>query len=84
MTNPGLPSFDSLSFEDAVHLFKSWGFQVDPGPGPEEVTLILNASDHRTYSVCPVDALTQMAIVALRVRLVNGTLCQALTQLRRH
>jgi hypothetical protein len=40
-----------LSFEDAVRLFKQWGFQVEPGPRPEEVTLILEGPGHRTYAV---------------------------------
>jgi hypothetical protein len=59
---------DSLSLEDAVQLFKQWGFQVEPGPRPEEVTLIIDAPDHRTYSVHPADMLPRMSAVALRVR----------------
>ncbi len=61
-------TFNSLSLEDAVQLFKQWGFQVEPGPRPEEVTLIIDAPDHRTYCVHPANMLPHMAAVALRVR----------------
>jgi hypothetical protein len=77
VTKPELPLFSSLSFEDAVRLFKGWGFQVEPGPSPEEVTLILDAPDHRTYCVHPASILTQMAAVALRVRFLNGAMYEA-------
>jgi hypothetical protein len=65
---PDSAAFNSLSLEDAVQLFKQWGFQVEPGPRPEEVTLIIDAPDHRTYSVHPASMLPHMAAVALRVR----------------
>jgi hypothetical protein len=79
---PELPPFSSLSFEDAVRLFKSWGFQVEPGPSLEEVTLILDTPDHRTYCVHPASSLPQMAAVALRVRFLNGAMYEASSRLR--
>lgn len=69
-----VPDFDSLSFEDAVRLFEQWGFQVEPGPRPEEVTLILEGPDYRTCSVHDGHILPKMAAVALRARWQNGTL----------
>lgn len=77
MLQSKLPQFSSLSFEDAVKLFKSWGFQVEPGPQLEDVTLIIESPDHRTYSVHPVSMLPQMAAVALRVRMQNGAMYEA-------
>ena len=68
------PSFKELSFEDAVKLFKQWGFEVEPGPRPEQVTLILEGPDYRTYSVYEARMLPQIAAVALRVRWNNGTI----------
>lgn len=82
MTQPELPLFSSLSFEDAVRLFKSWGFQVEPGPRPEEVTLILDGPDHRTYCVQPASMLPHMAAVALRVRFLNGAMYEVSSKLR--
>jgi len=79
---PKLPQYNGLSFEEAVRLFKGWGFQVELGPGPEEVTLILDEPDHRTYSVHPTSLLPQMAAVALRVRLMNGAMYEASSLLR--
>ena len=60
-----------LSFEDAVRLFKQWGFQVEPGPRPEEVTLILEGPGHRTYAVYEASMLPQIASVALDIRWQN-------------
>jgi hypothetical protein len=60
-----------LSFEDAVRLFKQWGFQVEPGPRPEEVTLILEGPSHRTYAVYEASMLPQIAAVALDIRWHN-------------
>jgi hypothetical protein len=64
--------FDSgapaLSYAEAVALFEAWGFRVEPGPQPEEVTLIIDAPDHRNYSVYPVALLPAVAAVALSVR----------------
>jgi hypothetical protein len=82
VTKPELPLFSLLSFEDAVRLFKSWGFQVEPGPRPEEVTLILVEPDHRMYSVHPASILPQMAAVALRARFLNGAMYETSSQLR--
>ena len=69
-----MPDFGSLSFEEAIRLFKQWGFQVEPGPRPEEITLILEGPDYRTYSVHDAHVLPEMAAVALRARWQNGTL----------
>ncbi len=82
MTKSELPQSSPLSFEDAVSLFKSWGFQVELGPRPEEVTLLLVAPDYRTYCVYPICLLPQMAAVALRVRMQNGAMYEASRQLR--
>jgi hypothetical protein len=82
VTKPELPSFRSLSFEDAVRLFKIWGFQVEPGPRPEEVTLILEAPNHQTYCVHPACLLPQMAAIALRVRMQNGAMYKMSAELR--
>jgi len=60
-----------LSFEGAVRLFKQWGFQVEPGPHPEEVTLILEGPGHRTYVVYEASMLPQIAAVALDIRWQN-------------
>jgi hypothetical protein len=61
-----------LSFEGAVRLFKQWGFQVEPGPRPEEVTLILEGPGHRTYAVYEASMLPQIAAVAQRIRWQSG------------
>jgi hypothetical protein len=66
--------FGALSFEESVRLFKSWGLIVEPGPRPEEVTLILEGPDYRTTSVHPACMLPEMAAAALRVRWFNGTI----------
>jgi hypothetical protein len=66
--------FRTPSFEDAVKLFKQWGFQVEPGPQPEQITLILEGPDYRTYSVYEAHMLPQVAAVALRVRWQNGSM----------
>lgn len=51
-----------------------WGFQVEPGPRPEEVTLILEGPGYRTYIVYEARMLPQIAAVALRVRWQNMAL----------
>ena len=66
--------FKTPSFEDAVKLFKKWGFQVEPGPRPEEVTLIVEGLDYRTYSVYEARMLPQIAAVAMQVRWQHGSL----------
>lgn len=66
--------FTALSFEDAVKLFKQWGFVVEPGPLFDEVSLIIDEPDHRTYCVYKAEILPQIAAVALRVRWQNGAL----------
>ena len=71
-----------LSFEDAVRLFKGWGFQVEPGPHPEEVTLILQGDNYRTYAVHPAKMLPEIAKVALHIRWRNGTMLRDTENLR--
>ena len=65
-----------MSFEEAVRLFEAWGFRVEPGPQPDEVTLIIDAPDHRNYSVYPVDQLSAVAAVALGVRQRRKNACK--------
>ncbi len=69
--------FESVSFEDAVKLFKQWGFIVEPGPRPEEVTLILEGQTFKTYSVHPAALLSQLAAATLHVRWQNGAMAGA-------
>ena len=57
-----------LLFGDAVRLFEAWGFRVEAGPQPGEVTLIIDSDDHRSYSVYPAEQLPAVAAVALGVR----------------
>ena len=71
-----------LSFEDAVRLFKGWGFQVEPGPHPDEVTLILQGDDYQTYAVHPATMLPEIAKVALHIRWRNGTMLRNTENLR--
>ena len=66
--------FSSLLFEDAIRLFLAWGFQVEPGPRPDEVTLIIDAPDYRAYAVHPANLFAQVAAVTLRVRWRNGAI----------
>jgi hypothetical protein len=66
--------FEKLSFEEAVQLFKEWGFLVQPGPRTEEVTLILEGPTHRSYYVCEPEQLAEMAVAILRQRLSNGAM----------
>ena len=68
-----------LSFETAVRLFKSWGFVVEPGPRPGEVSLILEQADHRTYAVYEADMLPDIAAVTLRIRWQNGAMIDTIT-----
>ncbi len=68
------PRAFSLSFEDAVRLFKLWGFLVEPGPRPEQVTLILEQPGARTYTVYEARLLPAIAAEGLRVRWLNGSL----------
>ena len=67
-------NFAKLSFERAVQLFQEWGFRVEEGPGHEEVTLILEGPDHRSYYVYEVAQLPHIAAVALRVRQNRGVI----------
>ena len=61
------PYFETLSFEKAIRLFKGWGFLVEPGPGTEEVTLVLERPTHRSYYVYKAAQLRQIAGAALGV-----------------
>ena len=65
-----------LTFEEAVHLFEQWGFEVEPGPRAEEVTLLLRSDESCTYSVQERRMLPQMAEVALAVRWRNKQVMQ--------
>ncbi len=69
--------FTTLTFEDAIKLFREWGFGVEPGPLPGEVTLISEGEDYRTTCVHPAGMLVQIAAVALRVRFQNGAVLRA-------
>ncbi len=71
-------NFDDLSFEQAVRLFKEWGFLVEQGPGPEEVTLILQGPTHRSYHVFEAVLLPKLAEAALQVRWCNGVILRHL------
>jgi len=71
-----------LSFEDAIRLFKGWGFQVEPGPHLDEVTLILEEAGYRTYAVHPATMLPEIAKVALHIRWRNGTMLRDTENLR--
>lgn len=71
---PGVPDFGTLSFENAIDLFREWGFQIEPGPRPQEITLILEGPNYRSYWVHDADALAEIAAVALRLRWQGGTL----------
>jgi hypothetical protein len=62
------PYFETLSFENVIQLFKGWGFLVEPGPGTEEVTLVLERPAHRSYCVYKTGQRPQIAAAALRVR----------------
>ena len=66
--------FEKLSFEKAVRLFREWGFLVQEGPGPAEVTIILDGPNSRTFCVCYPEQLSEMAAVILRVRLLTGAM----------
>jgi hypothetical protein len=59
------------SFEEAVYLLEEWGFVVESGPQPDEVTLIIEGRDYRTYAVHKSHMLPQIVNVMLRVRLQN-------------
>ena len=61
--------FEKLSFEKAVQLFKEWGGLVQQGLRTEEVTLIVEGPNHRSYCVCQPEELAEMATTVLRQRL---------------
>jgi hypothetical protein len=66
--------FEKLSSEKAVQLFREWGFLVQQGPRAEEVTLILEGPNYRSYYVCQPEELAEMAVTILRQRLRSGAL----------
>ena len=66
--------FEKLSFEKAVQLFKGWGFLVERGPRPGEVTLILEGPTCRSHHVFEPEQLAEMAAVVLRQRLRIGAM----------
>ncbi len=68
------PDFEKLSFEKAVQLFKDWGFLVERGPRPGELTLILEGPNHRSCCVCQPEQLMEMAATILRVRWRTGAI----------
>ena len=68
------PDFEKLSFEKAVELFKGWGFLVESGPWPEEVTLVIEGQAHRSYHVHKAAELPQLAAAILRVRWHTGAI----------
>ena len=65
---------EKLSLEKAVQLFEEWGFLVQQGPRTEEVTLIVEGPNNRSYCVCQPEELPEMAAAVLRQRLCTGAL----------
>lgn len=65
-----------LTYQEAVSLFEQWGFQVECGPRPGDVTLLLRTEEGCTYSVHEQAMLPQMAAVALAVRWRNNQMMQ--------
>ena len=68
------PDFEKLCFEKGVQLFQGWGFLVEGGPRPGEVTLIPEGPTHSSCYVCESGQLAEMAAVALRQRLRIGAM----------
>ena len=68
------PDFEKLSFEKVVQLFKGWGFLVEQGPRPGEVTLILEGPPRRSYYVCETETLLEMAEGILCLRWRSGAM----------
>lgn len=66
-----------LSYQEAIHLFEHWGFEVESGPRAGEVTLVLVTPCSRTYAVHPVAMLPRMAEHILAVRWRNGSVACA-------
>jgi hypothetical protein len=66
------PDFEKFSFEEAVQLFQGWGFLVEPGPRPGEVTIILEGPAHRSSYVCESEKLPEMAAAILQQRILIG------------
>jgi hypothetical protein len=66
--------FEKMPFEKAVQLFEEWGFLMEPGPRPGEVTIMLEGPPRHSYCVCESEKLPEMAAAILRVRWRNGTM----------
>ena len=63
-----------ISFEDAVRLLRGWGFLVQAGPGPGEVTLIMQGPDFQTSTVHKAEMLPEITAVLLQIHVVSETL----------
>jgi len=62
-----------MNFGQAVQWFIEWGFEVDLGPGPNELSLINKLDCGMTSCiVVPVDRLIPMAEIAREVRTINA------------
>lgn len=68
---------NQLTFEQAVSLCQSWGFIVEPGPQHDEVSLIIDAPDHRNYSVYEAEMLPEIVATMQEVRSRNLSLNSA-------
>lgn len=64
--------FKQLSFNDAIDLFKEWGFRVEPGPLPGEISLIIEDESCRLCTVFDADYLAEIAAFVLKMRWDNG------------
>ncbi len=51
----------AVSFEDAVAVFRERGFTVEPGPGENEVSIMVNNSSGQGYCVITAEMLRNMA-----------------------
>jgi hypothetical protein len=69
-----MPDFEKLSFEEAIQLFRGWGFRVEQGPSISDITLIHEGATHRSYLICEPKQLAEMATSILQVRWRNGTM----------
>jgi len=77
------PYFEVLSFEKAIRLFQGWGFLVEPGPGTEEVTLVLDGRTHRSCYVFKTAQLPQIAAAALNLRWRSGVMLASVLDIAR-
>ena len=77
------PYFEALSFEKVIRLLKGWGFLVEPGPGTDDVTLVIEGRTHRSCNVFKAAQLPQIAAAALRVRWRSGVLLASVLDMAR-